>query len=60
MTKLAREVLLGIIAAPLILVGGTPCQDFSVAGMRAGLAGERGALLRQRHGLEGRLCAGLP
>ncbi|HBO1319725.1 TPA: DNA cytosine methyltransferase [Pseudomonas aeruginosa] len=43
-TKLAREVLLGIIAAPLILVGGTPCQDFSVAGMRAGLAGERGAL----------------
>lgn len=44
MTKLAREVLLGIIAAPLILVGGTPCQDFSVAGMRAGLAGARGAL----------------
>ncbi|HCF1982897.1 TPA: DNA cytosine methyltransferase [Pseudomonas aeruginosa] len=44
MTKLAREVLLRIIAAPLILVGGTPCQDFSVAGMRAGLAGERGAL----------------
>ncbi|HCU2009941.1 TPA: DNA cytosine methyltransferase [Pseudomonas aeruginosa] len=44
MIKLAREVLLGIIAAPLILVGGTPCQDFSVAGMRAGLAGERGAL----------------
>ncbi|PWU25719.1 hypothetical protein DK254_24025 [Pseudomonas sp. RW407] len=38
MTKLAREVLLGIIAAQLILVGGTPCQDFSVAGMRAGLA----------------------
>lgn len=44
MTKLAREVLLGSIAAPLILVGGTPCQDFSVAGMRAGLAGARGAL----------------
>ncbi|MDI6527406.1 DNA cytosine methyltransferase [Pseudomonas otitidis] len=44
MTKLAREVLLGNIAAPLILVGGTPCQDFSVAGMRKGLAGERGAL----------------
>ncbi|WP_083265771.1 DNA cytosine methyltransferase [Pseudomonas sp. 1D4] len=44
MTKLAREVLQGIIAAPLILVGGTPCQDFSVAGMRKGLAGERGAL----------------
>lgn len=44
MTKLAREVLQGIIAAPLILVGGTPCQDFSVAGMRKGLAGARGAL----------------
>lgn len=44
MTKLAREVLLGLIAAPLILVGGTPCQDFSVAGMRKGLAGKRGAL----------------
>lgn len=44
MTKLAREVLLGNISAPLILVGGTPCQDFSVAGMRQGLAGERGAL----------------
>lgn len=44
MTKLAREVLLGNIAAPLVLVGGTPCQDFSVAGMRKGLAGERGAL----------------
>jgi DNA (cytosine-5)-methyltransferase 1 len=27
-----------------LLVGGTPCQDFSVAGLRAGLAGERGFL----------------
>lgn len=27
-----------------LLVGGTPCQDFSVAGLRAGLAGERGNL----------------
>jgi DNA (cytosine-5)-methyltransferase 1 len=27
-----------------ILVGGTPCQDFSVAGLRAGLAGPRGGL----------------
>jgi DNA (cytosine-5)-methyltransferase 1 len=27
-----------------LLVGGTPCQDFSVAGLRAGLAGERGGL----------------
>lgn len=27
-----------------LLVGGTPCQDFSVAGLRAGVAGERGNL----------------
>jgi DNA (cytosine-5)-methyltransferase 1 len=27
-----------------LLVGGTPCQDFSVAGLRAGLDGERGSL----------------
>jgi len=27
-----------------LLVGGTPCQDFSVAGLRAGIAGERGNL----------------
>jgi DNA (cytosine-5)-methyltransferase 1 len=27
-----------------LLVGGTPCQDFSVAGLRKGLAGERGNL----------------
>jgi len=27
-----------------LLVGGTPCQDFSIAGLRAGMAGERGAL----------------
>ena len=27
-----------------LLVGGTPCQDFSVAGLRAGLAGDRGRL----------------
>ena len=27
-----------------LLVGGTPCQDFSVSGLRAGIAGERGNL----------------
>src|SRR6202012_732949 len=27
-----------------LLVGGPPCQDFSVAGLRKGLAGERGNL----------------
>lgn len=44
MTKLAALVLAGKIPAPDALVGGTPCQDFSVAGMRAGLGGERGQL----------------
>jgi len=30
-----------------VLVGGTPCQDFSVAGLRAGIAGDRGNLTLQ-------------
>ena len=30
-----------------VLVGGTPCQDFSIAGLRAGIAGERGNLTLQ-------------
>ena len=28
-----------------ILVGGSPCQDFSIAGLRAGVKGERGKLI---------------
>lgn len=44
MTTLARQVLAGTIAAPEVLVGGTPCQAFSVAGMRAGLDDPRGQL----------------
>lgn len=44
MTKIARAVLGGSVAAPDVLVGGTPCQAFSVAGMRAGLDDPRGAL----------------
>lgn len=44
MTKLAREVLRGTIAAPLILVGGTPCQTYSIAGERDGLDDPRGLL----------------
>ena len=44
MTRLAGQVLAGKIAAPAVLVGGTPCQAFSVAGMREGLADPRGAL----------------
>lgn len=44
MTQLPREILAGRVHAPSLLVGGTPCQDFSVAGMRLGLEGERGQL----------------
>jgi DNA (cytosine-5)-methyltransferase 1 len=44
MTKLAAQVLAGRIPAPDILVGGTPCQAFSVAGMRQGLLDPRGAI----------------
>ncbi len=44
MTRLAALVLSGKIPAPEVLVGGTPCQAFSVAGMRVGLADPRGAL----------------
>lgn len=43
-TRLAAMVLAGKIPAPEVLVGGTPCQAFSVAGMREGLADPRGAL----------------
>jgi DNA (cytosine-5)-methyltransferase 1 len=32
-----------------IVVGGFPCQDYSVAGARGGLAGDRGALWWQMH-----------
>ena len=44
MTKLPKLVLTGKIAAPDVLVGGTPCQAFSVAGMREGLNDPRGQL----------------
>lgn len=44
MTKLAAQVLSGKIKAPAALVGGTPCQAFSVAGMRQGMLDPRGAL----------------
>ena len=44
MTQIATEVLTGAVDAPDVLVGGTPCQAFSVAGMRAGLQDARGKL----------------
>lgn len=44
MTKIASQVRAGVIEAPSVLVGGTPCQAFSVAGARQGLADERGQL----------------
>ena len=44
MTRLIGRILTGGIEAPDILVGGTPCQAFSVAGLRGSLEDERGNL----------------
>lgn len=44
MTKLAAAIRSGDAPAPDLLVGGTPCQAFSVAGLRGGLSDERGLL----------------
>ncbi|MBK1492673.1 DNA cytosine methyltransferase [Pseudomonas aeruginosa] len=44
MSGLARNIRGGTVEAPDILVGGTPCQSFSVAGARKGLDDPRGAL----------------
>jgi DNA (cytosine-5)-methyltransferase 1 len=44
MLKLPALVDAGKIAAPDVLVGGTPCQAFSVAGNRESLADARGGL----------------
>ena len=44
MTQLPTLIRAGLIEAPDVLVGGTPCQAFSVAGMRNGLEDERGQL----------------
>jgi len=44
MTTIAARIAAGEVAAPDVLVGGTPCQAFSVAGLRGGLADARGQL----------------
>ncbi|MFE4125397.1 Dam family site-specific DNA-(adenine-N6)-methyltransferase [Kosakonia sp. YIM B13605] len=44
MTKIAAAVRAGTVEAPEILVGGTPCQAFSIAGLRNGLDDARGQL----------------
>ncbi|MEG9424883.1 phage N-6-adenine-methyltransferase [Citrobacter freundii] len=44
MTKIADAVRAGKVEAPDVLVGGTPCQAFSIAGLREGLSDDRGQL----------------
>lgn len=44
MTKIADAVRAGDVEAPEVLVGGTPCQAFSIAGLREGLSDDRGQL----------------
>ncbi|MEX9950466.1 phage N-6-adenine-methyltransferase [Providencia alcalifaciens] len=44
MTTIADKLKFGEVTAPDVLVGGTPCQAFSVAGLRGGLSDERGQL----------------
>lgn len=44
MTHLAPLIRAGLIEAPDLLAGGTPCQAFSVAGLRGSLGDARGNL----------------
>lgn len=44
MTGIAAQIRAGTVPAPDLLVGGTPCQAFSVAGHRQSLADPRGNL----------------
>lgn len=45
MTTIPARVRAGEVEAPDVLIGGTPCQAFSVAGARAGLSDPRGQLV---------------
>lgn len=44
MTSIADSIRSGVVGAPDVLVGGTPCQAFSVAGLRNSLEDNRGQL----------------
>jgi site-specific DNA-cytosine methylase len=44
MTEIRGKILIDEVEAPDVLVGGTPCQAFSVAGKRESLNDERGQL----------------
>lgn len=44
MLTIAQRIRDGIVEAPDVLVGGTPCQAFSVSGLRGGISDPRGAL----------------
>jgi len=44
MTSLPEQIRAGLVEAPDLLCGGTPCQAFSVAGQRKSLDDERGNL----------------
>lgn len=44
MTLIAGRIASGEVKAPDVLVGGTPCQAFSIAGLRGGLDDQRGQL----------------
>jgi DNA (cytosine-5)-methyltransferase 1 len=44
MTDLPESIALGLVEAPDVLCGGTPCQAFSVAGLRRSLDDARGNL----------------
>ena len=44
MTKIKDKIQALEVCAPDVLVGGTPCQAFSIAGLRGGLADPRGGL----------------